>query len=109
MRPAALPLVLLSLLALARASCAEPGDADGFHPPHGAAGDLVYVQGSDLGTRPTVSFSGRPATILRATKEALLCRVPESLPEGEALVTVGGSGSPSASSSSRRDAPSSTG
>lgn len=89
MRLAILGLACLLWMAAVTDAAAAPAGVDGFHPTSGAGGDLVYVQGRGLGGSPTVSFNGHPAAIVRASPEALLCRVPAGLAVGPAWVTVG--------------------
>ena len=64
---------------------ATPGlavEIDGCHPPCGAPGDLVYVQGKGFSDPPVVTLQGHRADVVRCGREALVCRVPSGLEEG---------------------------
>lgn len=80
-------LVVVFVLSAAPAWAIE---IDGCHPPCGAPGDVVYVQGSGFTDPPTVTLGGRRAEVLRSGENALLCRVPDGLPEGVAALRVDG-------------------
>lgn len=88
-------ILSLTLLALWVApSVAWAADVDGFHPPCGAPGDRVYVQGSDFTPRPVVTFGGVEAEVVRTGVDVLLCRVPRGLAEGPVELQVDGAPAP---------------
>jgi len=76
------------------AGTARAAEIDGCHPRCGAPGDRFYVQGTDFGSRPVVTLGDAPVDLLRVRTDALLCRVPEGAPEGEATLLVNGAPAP---------------
>ena len=92
MRPCHSVWILLVLAAAA--APARAAEVDGHHPPCGAPGDLVYVQGARLAPQPVVTLGGVRAEVVRARAGALLCRVPPGLEEGPVELRVDGAPAP---------------
>lgn len=92
MRLPTLGFLFGAFVAGAATAAAAPAEVDGFHPTIGAPGDLVYLQGRDLGPAARVAFGAQVADVVRATDEVLVCRVPEGLGERSVRLAVGGWG-----------------
>jgi alpha-tubulin suppressor-like RCC1 family protein len=63
----------------------------GFTPPAGTSGDLVTINGSNVGAATAVAFAGRPVTSITAlSASSIRVRVPAGATTGTISLTTGG-------------------
>jgi hypothetical protein len=82
-------IVRLGAALLLFAAGALAQSIDLVKPGCAAPGDAVLIKGSGFGDEPTVTIGGTDAKVLRSSGEAIVCRVPSDLAEGEATIAIG--------------------